>query len=472
MENIGEYISRITRLANRNKQLNEQLQDLVGRYEVIQDQNNRYQSLLNEYSMGEADQQTVGRKKMTRYPMVSMMFITIRGFRNLYNHPKATELVDLLDELHMLINDIANKHSLLKMKTIGDSLLFASGIVEKNRTNPINILMAAKEMQEAVKVRSYDLNNRKPFWELGIGVHTGPVTAEVTGKKNNPYNLLGESVNITYRLCRISDTGKISLSAMTFEMVKEFFNINRWGNLPVKYKGAIDVYHLSMIKPELSIDGVGTEPNKDFFIKYGLIQFMDIQEQILDRLEKQLPKSLYYHSVKHTIDVVTEVELIGWAEGLTEEEVLLLKLAGLFHDCGHIISYQNHEFYGSEIAREVLSNYNYSVEQVETICRLIMATKFPPEPKDKLEEVICDSDLDYLGRSDFIPVSDTLYQELKERDMIGTYDEWNKMQLNFIKKHQYFTKTARNLREVNKQSQIERIKGLLQHDHDFVGQKS
>ena len=468
MENISEYISRITRLANRNKQLNDQLQELVGRYEVIQDQNTRYQSLLSEYSLEEQEPKEVGKKRMIRFPMVSMMFVVIRGFRNLNNHHKASELVDLLDEVHMIINDIANKYDLLKIKTIGDSMLFASGIVEENRTNPIDVLIAAKEIQDAVKVSSYDINNRKPFWEVSIGVHTGAVTAEPTGKKHNPYNLLGDSVNITYRLCRMCETGKISMSAMTFEMVKEFYDIEQWGVLPVKYKGAIDIYHLNHIKKELSKDKYGIEPNKDFYIKYGLIQFMDIQEKLLDRMERQLPENLYYHSVKHTIDVVTEVELIGWAEGLSEEEVLLLKLAGLFHDCGHIVSYQNHEFYGAEIAREELSKYNYTKDQIETICRLIMATKFPPEPQDKLEEVICDSDLDYLGRSDFIPVSNTLYQELKERDMIESYDAWNKLQLSFIKKHQYYTKTARNLREVNKQSQIDRIRGLLKQDSDFV----
>jgi adenylate cyclase len=370
-----------------------------------------------------------------------------------------------------MINDIAHKHHIVKIKTIGDSLLFAAGLTDENRTNPIDAMVASREMLEAVRVSSFDLNNRKPFWELSIGVHTGPVSAEPTGKKNNPFNLLGESVNIAYRLCRICDTGKVSLSAMTFEMVKEFYETNQWGKLPVKYKGAIDVFHLDGINKELSIDGFGKEASKAFQIKYGLIQFMDIQENLLDRLERHLPKNLYYHSVKHTIDVVTEVELLAWSEKRSEEEILILKLAGLFHDCGHMVSYQNHEFYGAEIAREVLSQYNYTSEQIEEICRLIMATKFPPEPKDKLEEVMCDSDLDYLGRSDFVPVSNTLYQELKERDMIGSFDDWNKLQLAFIKKHQYYTKTARNLREVNKQSQINRIMGLLQHDSDMVKSK-
>ena len=81
-----------------------------------------------------------------------------------------------------------------------------------------------------------------------------------------------------------------------------------------------------------------------------------------------------------------------------------------------------------------------------------MATRLPPKPAGLLEEIICDSDLDYLGRSDFIPVSNTLFEELKAQ---------NKMKVKFISGHQYFTKTARSLREVNKKLQIERIKSLI-----------
>jgi hypothetical protein len=90
-----------------------------------------------------------------------------------------------------------------------------------------------------------------------------------------------------------------------------------------------------------------------------------------------------------------------------------------------------------------------------------MSTKLPPNPKYRLEEIMCDADLDYLGRSDMIPVSNTLYMELKDRNKIKSINEWNRMQIKFISGHQYFTETARNLREVNKQMQIERIRNLL-----------
>jgi exopolyphosphatase/pppGpp-phosphohydrolase len=232
--------------------------------------------------------------------------------------------------------------------------------------------------------------------------------------------------------------------------------------MPIKYYGDIEMYLVKGIKPELSIDGLGTKPNDNFQTHFGLIQFTDIQEKILDKLEKELPTYLYYHNVKHTVDVVTEVELIGWGEGVSDEEILLLKTAALFHDAGHIIAYDNHEYHGTVMAQEYLPKYNYTPEQISHICELIMATKLPPKPKNLLEKIMCDSDLDYLGRSDFIPVSNTLYKELKEQKKIGSLNDWNKIQLNFISEHQYFTKTAQSLREVNKQKQIERIMQIIE----------
>jgi exopolyphosphatase/pppGpp-phosphohydrolase len=222
------------------------------------------------------------------------------------------------------------------------------------------------------------------------------------------------------------------------------------------------MYVVKGLKPELSGNDAGTKPNANFQTRFGLIQFTDIQEIILDKLEKELPQYLSYHNVKHTVDVVTEVELIGWGEGVTDEDILLLKTAALFHDAGHTIDYDSHEYHGTLLAKEYLPKYNYSPEQINRICELIMSTKMPPKPRNLLEKIMCDSDLDYLGRSDFIPVSNTLYKELKEQNKIGTLNDWNKLQLKFISGHQYYTRTAQSLREVNKQKQIERIMQLIE----------
>jgi hypothetical protein len=299
-------------------------------------------------------------------------------------------------------------------------------------------------------------------WELKMGIHTGQVSATVTGQKKITYDIKGDTVNIATRMESSAHLGKLVISANTYELVKEFFVSEYIGKMPIKYHGDIDMYVVRGLKPELTVDGLGIKPNQNFQTRFGLIQFTDMQEMMLDKLEKELPHYLYYHNVKHTVDVVTEVELIGWGEGVSDEEILILKTAALFHDAGHITAYDNHEYYSTLLVKDYLPKYNYSTEQINRICELIMATKMPPKPKNLLERIICDSDLDYLGRSDFIPVSNTLYTELKEQNKIGTLNDWNKIQLNFISSHQYFTKTAQNLREVNKQKQIERIMQLIE----------
>ena len=224
----------------------------------------------------------------------------------------------------------------------------------------------------------------------------------------------------------------------------------------------MQVYRLDHLRPELNSGTDTIAYNDTFDLYYSRVQFMDIQEYVLDLLEVNLPSNIYYHNVKHTIDVTTEVELIGWAEGLPEKDILLLKVAALFHDTGQIKVNKGHEEVSCQYAEEILPGYNYSPEKIAVIKRIIMATQLPHTPNDILEAVIQDSDLDYLGRNDFIPVSNMLYKELVERDGVKmTMNQWNKAQIKFISNHQYYTKTAQSLREVNKQSQIERLKALV-----------
>lgn len=459
MEEPESYIERITRLANRNEELKTQLEDLVARYSAIENQNERYQNLLLKYSLETEEKPREARKLAKRLRMVSLLFVSVKGFDKLYKLSNPGAMVDLLDELYLALDDIAFMNNVVKLKSIGDMMLFAAGLTGENRTNPIDIINVAIEMQRAAN--ALKTPSGEVFWNLKMGIHTGPVLAMPSGSKSSPYNLSGESVNIACRIGDATPESTISVSVMTYELVKEFFDAELIGRMPVKYKGDLGMFNVIGLLPELQIPGKAEMPNQTYRTRYALAKFMDLQEELLDYMEHKLPEDLHYHSIKHTIDVITEVELIGWAEGVSEENILLLKLAALFHDAGHTISYKDHEHYGTIMAREKLASFGFTQEQIDTVCRLIMATKMPPEPKDLLEQIICDSDLDYLGRTDFIPVSNTLYKELKERNLIDSWEEWNKLQLKFIRKHQYYTTTAQNLREVNKQQQIERLEQLI-----------
>ncbi len=397
-----------------------------------------------------------------KFDMVTVFYANIHGFTKIIEGMNSAAVMDELDEILFKFDEILKKYNIQKIKTIGDAYMAAGGIPTKNITNPVQVVMAAVEMQIYLS-KLHEVSGREhQIWELRIGIHTGSVMANVNGKKKITYDIKGDTVNMVSRMQNYSENGGIVISVMTYELVKEFFLCEYSGKMPVKYKNDLELFSVKSLRPEFTIDGHGSLPNDKFDINLKLIQFTDIQEIILDKLEKELPAYLYYHNVKHTVDVVTEVELIGWAEGVSDEEILLLKTAALFHDLGHVVNYDDHEYHGAVFARKILPEYGYSGGQINRICDIIMATKLPPNPKALLQKIICDADLDYLGRSDMIPVSNTLYRELKEQNKINCLNEWNKMQLKFISGHQYFTRTARKLREVNKQKQIERIKSIIE----------
>lgn len=462
--NNDELVKRIAKLAKLNQELEDHIKKLEKQNEKLSRDYEKVKALYEKASPEGVKETAEKERKETslKFNMATVLFSDIHGFSKLVEGMDSGAIMDELDEILYEFDAIVTKYKIEKIKTIGDTFMCAGGIPVKNITNPIDVVMAALEMKNYLE--NYELKKRgadNRIWDLKIGIHTGPVTAEISGKKKVNYDIKGDTVNTTSRIEAVSENGMILISVMTYELVKEFFDCEYFGKLPVKYKGDLQMYRIKGLKPEFSIDGRGVIPNEGFRIKFGLIQFTDIQEIILDKLERELPSYLFYHNVKHTVDVVTEVELIGWAEGCSDEEILILKTAGLFHDVGHTVAYDNHEYHGTIIAREMLPKYNYSPEQIEKICSIIMSTKLPPKPTNLLEEIICDSDLDYLGRSDFIPVSNTLFEELKAQNKMGSLNDWNKIQVKFISVHQYFTNTARSLREVNKQLQIERIQSLI-----------
>ena len=371
----------------------------------------------------------------------------------------------MLDEIFVEFDRIIAKHKLERIRSLGDHYVCAGGIAEKKATNALDIALASLEMMQYFRKKTKEFQEQgKEFWTIRIGIHSGNGTVETktSKKKKSTYVLTGEVLNTAPRITNICQPGEIFISDYTYEIIKSYFNCDYSGELPAKYRGSMALYKLKRIKKIYSADRkTGIRPNAEFILKYHLKEFNDLEEKVLNFLQKKLPEHLYYHDYRHTIDVVNQAELIGYGEGVSDEQILLLKTAALFHDTGHTISSPGHEELGCDIAREWLTDYNYSEEQINEICNIIMATKMPPDPKTLLQKIICDADLDYLGRTDFIPTSNALFKELEAQGIITDINEWNKLQIKFLSAHQFYTETSQRLREVNKQSQIERIESLI-----------
>ncbi len=442
--------------------------EISDRNNALEEQKLKYEEIVANYMPKEEfeklKEKEKQKEKASRFKMVTVLFSDVHGFSNISKNEKAEQLIDDLDRFFLHFDEVVKKFHIEKIKAVGDIYMCAGGIPQKNHTNPIEVVLAAFEMYQYMQTMRLQYGDDQG-WNLRIGIHTGPVFCSNAANKKK-LDIWGDTVNIASRMEASGQINKVNITGMTYELVKDYFVCQYWGKMPVKYKGEIDMYLIEGFRPHLSVDGLGIKPNQAFQTRLGIVRFDDIEEVVLNMLEEKLPKNLYYHNLKHTIDVTVQVEIIGRHEGISDEEMLMLKTAALFHDTGFTRTYADHEEAGAEIAREYLPRFDYTEEQIDLICNLIMKTKLPPKPVTLLEQIICDADLDYLGRADFIPVSGNLYRELRERGAIDDdINKWNKMQIKFIEGHQYFTNSAKQMRDVNKNNQLEAIRRLVEENN-------
>lgn len=417
--------------------------------------------LRNDSNEG-AENISLSHKAAVKYEKATVLFADIQGFTKIVEHLNPETLIDELDRFFVHFDEVADKYKIEKIKTIGDAYMCAGGLPEKNGTNPVEVILAALEMQKYMETTNHSIiKDGRDFWELRIGIHTGPVISGVIGRKKLSFDIWGDTVNIASRMESSGVAGKINVSGVTFQLIKDFFVCEYRGKMPIKYKGETDMYFVKGIAPHLSLDNEGIYPNEDFFTKLQWIRYNDLEEVVLGQLRNELSSSLKYHNLKHTIDVCTQVEVIGRAEGLIGKELLLVKTAALFHDTGYMINPVKHEIQSVRIAKEILPHFNYSKSEIEAINQLIMVTESNSEPKMLMEMIIKDADLDYLGRADYIPLSEKLWEEMCHFQGKISQKEWNKKQFDFISKHVYYTKTAKELRQVNKEIQLAKLKELL-----------
>lgn len=191
------------------------------------------------------------------------------------------------------------------------------------------------------------------------------------------------------------------------------------------------------------------------------MEFEKVREFIVEKLQRELPAVYRYHSFAHVMDVYAAAEELAALEGLSDYETSLLRTAVLYHDCGFTEQSQNHELIGCRIARETLPNFNYSAAELDTICAMIMATKIPQNPHNLMEKIICDADLDYLGRDDFWEIGNKLYQELLSLGAIESELEWNRLQVRFLQQHEYFTDSAKRLRAAKKEEHLQKLISII-----------
>jgi uncharacterized protein len=189
---------------------------------------------------------------------------------------------------------------------------------------------------------------------------------------------------------------------------------------------------------------------------------LPMKEFIVSLLKEKLPLTYYYHNYEHTAYVLEKTVEIGRHENCTTKEIELLIVAALWHDSGYINTYAGHEEESCVLARRYLPDYGFSSGDINSICGMIMATKIPQTPKTRLEEIIADADMEYLGTPHAAAQAENLFREWHHLNPSLTKEKWNQIQIDFIQQHHYFTSYCKQQKEQPKQVYLDKLKKEIQ----------
>ena len=375
----------------------------------------------------------------------TILFSDIRGFTSLSENMTPNEVVETLNDYFNQMIEIIFKYNGILDKIIGDELMVIYGVPKSNIQDSENAVLTAIEMQEKLIAFNQDrcINLKKPI-KVGIGVNSGSVISGNIGSTDQmDFTVIGDSVNLASRLCSYAEAGQIIISDAVWNNIKHLQTFKSKKLSPIKVKGKAKVISI-----------------KEILYNGYEFDYQDAFNKVEAFLLKELPLYYTYHSIEHFRDVVKQAERIAKKEKINKAGILDIKLAAWLHDVGYIWGPLDHEEKSVEYAKVILNEMKFPKSKIGLITGMIMATKMPQSPKNHFEQIICDADLDYLGRNDFEDISSNLLKELEINQKITNFN-WLKIQEKFLKSHSYFTLTSQKSREKNKQKRLRKIEDIL-----------
>jgi class 3 adenylate cyclase len=397
-----------------------------------------------------------GKATKIKYNFVTVLFSDIQGFTKIAEEMNPEVLIDELDKFFFYFDSVVEKYGIEKIKTIGDAYMCAGGIPEKNRTNPVEVILAALEMKFYMKrLKDYSELEGMKFWDIRIGIHTGTVVAGVVGQKKLSYDIWGDTVNTASRMESSGEAGRINISGTTYEFVKEFFICEYRGKMPVKYKGELEMYFVNSIIPELCDENGG--PNRKFIVKIQMIRLQDIEEMIIKLFDDEAPPNLYFNNGSLVRNMSNQVELLARAETLPDEEFVNLKLASLFLLTGYISDYDKPMEASMRLVEELLPKYGFSQENIEST-NTIIRNSYNDRHESLSDHVMHDARYDYFGRVDYIKLTEKLFRERTEYGKQSDRKAWIEFQIQQLSDHDFITQTGKLLRSISIEDQINLLK--------------
>jgi len=183
---------------------------------------------------------------------------------------------------------------------------------------------------------------------------------------------------------------------------------------------------------------------------------------ISEFLPANLDNKFTYHNLAHTKGVVEAVELLCSEMNIDKHDKRLVVTAAWFHDIGYTREIENHESTGSSMAFEFLQGLGVDMEEIDIVQSLILSTHYPQQPKNLLQEIICDADMMHLGAKNFRQSSENLRQEWALTRGLNYSDAaWVELNIQFLSDHHFHTQFGIQYVEPKKQKKIKKLESEL-----------
>ena len=387
-----------------------------------------------------------------KYDCVTVLFADIQGFTKIAEHMKPDQLVDELDRYFIFFDELVDKFGVEKIKTIGDAYMCAGGVPEDDSANPIEVALVGLGMIDYVKERRAQDSG---FWNIRVGLNTGPVISGNLGNKKKVFDIWGDSVNTASRMESSSEPGEVNVSDNTYLKIRDYFDCEHRGRMPVKYKGEIDMYFVKRLKPQYAEPGSIYKPNEAMLLKIQILKTSDFEEDMRrDVIRKYCP------ALESKFNMLLQrVDTLCHENHLSDLDYVVTRLSAIM------------SFIQIEFAKEYKTDIQYInerrhrlklfSEQNEAMAKAVSNIVQGVEPQGIIEEIICDARNEYLSRRDIGAILIQWLEIESERNKHLSRKDWLLQQKALLGTTRYYTESARRLAEVSLTSQSEVIDVLL-----------
>lgn len=396
-------------------------------------------------------------KRHTRkYECATVLFSDIQGFTKIAAHLNPEQLVDELDRYFIYFDELVDRYGVEKIKTIGDAYMCAGGVPDVDSANPIEVTLVGLGMIAYVNERH---NEQKSFWNIRVGINTGPVVSGHLGNIKKVFDIWGDTVNTASRMESGGEPGRVNVSESTYLKIRDFFDCEYRGKMPVKYKGEIDMYFVNGLKDEYCLPDAPHLPNALMLRKIQILRIHDFEQMVRETILADAHPNLIARFDSYLVRVST----LAAMERMTDDEVATCGVASIF--CFIRVNLPHDTSLWNKTASDELMRKMHLPDQLrEAIRRVATHIATGKAPEDQMEEVLSDAANEIYCRKDMIPQLIELHGELLARGIEErSLGKWLKRQRQDLEAMKLYTDSARTLCEVAKAKQTDIIDRAIEN---------